>query len=220
MLYFCITFLQYLFTFLTEHILILNKTIYANKLNIMISRNILVLFSVLILMTQAGCQALKPKKVSAKDFPPDPRKRVQKNIEEGRGFRLMGNINSGTNYEFASSNPLWRATLDTLDFMPLASANYSGGIIITDWYSNEGNLNEAIKISIRFLTNEIRSDALDIKVFYKKCSTNESCAIAERSGNLVSELKKKILRKASVYEVENKDKKKGKKYKVGKNLTE
>ena len=77
--------------------------------------------------------------------------------------------------------------------MPLASANYSGGIIITDWYSSEGNLNESLKISIRFLTNEIRSDALDIKVFYKKCSTNESCAISEkRSGNLVAELKKKF----------------------------
>jgi len=160
----------------------------------------------------------------ARKYPPDPAKRIAKNMEEGKGFRLMDNIGKkskgSAEFDFASSNELWRASLDTIDFMPLASANYSGGIIITDWYSNEGNLNEAIKISIRFLTNEIRSDALDIKVFYKKCSTNESCAIAERSGNLVSELKKKILRKASVYEVENKDKKKGKKYKVGKNLTE
>ena len=159
----------------------------------------------------------------ARKYPPDPKLRVKKNLEEGRGFRLMDSINTnkgGGNFEFASSNELWRASLDTIDFMPLASANYSGGIIITDWYSSEGNLNESIKISIRFLTNEVRSDALDIKVFYKKCSTNESCAIAERSGNLVSELKKKILRRASVYEAENKDKKKGKPYKVGKILTE
>ena len=200
MLYFCITFLQYLFTFLTEHILILNKTIYANKLNIMVSRNILVLFSVLILMTQAGCQALKPKKVSAKDFPPDPRKRVQKNIEEGRGFRLMGNINSGTNYEFASSNPLWRATLDTLDFMPLASANYSGGIVITDWYSESGSPNEAVKISVRFLTNEIRSDALDINVFLKKCSENlTNCSISKNNNDIVADLNLNILKKATKY---------------------
>jgi hypothetical protein len=40
-----------------------------------------------------------------------------------------------------------------------------GGIIISDWYSNDENSNESVKISIRFLTNEIRSDALDIKVF-------------------------------------------------------
>ena len=64
----------------------------------MISRNILTFLSILILLTQTGCQALKPKKVSAKDFPPDPQKRVQKNIEEGRGFRLMGGSKSGTNY--------------------------------------------------------------------------------------------------------------------------
>ena len=56
--------------------------------------------------------------------------------------------------------------------MPLASVNYSGGIIITDWYSDNQNSNESIKISIRFLTNEIRSDALDIKIFYKKCKNN------------------------------------------------
>ena len=88
-----------------------------------------------------------------------------------------------------------RASLDTIDFMPLASANYSGGIIITDWYSSE-NSNESIKVSIRFLSNEVRSDALDIKVFYKKCSLNENCTISEKSGKLVNELNKKILQKA------------------------
>ena len=70
-------------------------------------------------------------------------------------------------FEFASSNELWRASLDVIDFMPLTSANYSGGIIITDWYSE--NPDESIKITIRFLTNEVRSDALDVKIFYKKC---------------------------------------------------
>ena len=122
---------------------------------IVIKRNILILFSIFILLTQTGCEALKPKKVSAKDFPPDPRKRVEKNLNEGKGFRLMGGVNKGTNYEFASANPLWRATLDTLDFMPLASANYSGGIVITDWYSENNSPNESVKISVRFLTNEI-----------------------------------------------------------------
>ena len=160
----------------------------------------------------------------ARQFPPEAEKRIAKNIEEGRGFRLsdsFGKKGSGSaEFDFASSNELWRASLDTIDFMPLVSANYSGGIIITDWYSSGGNLTESLKISIRFLTNEIRSDALDIKVFYKKCSTNESCAISEKSGNLVAELKKKILRRASTYEKVNKDKKKGKPYKVGKNLTD
>ena len=106
----------------------------------------------------------------ARKVPTDPRERVKKNIEEGRGFRLMdmgGNKNRAGVFEFASSNELWRASLDTIDFMPLASVNYSGGIIITDWYSTDQNSNESIKISIRFLTNEIRSDALDIKVVFK-----------------------------------------------------
>ena len=94
----------------------------------------------------------------------------------------------------------------TIDFMPLASANYSGGIIITDWYSNGSNMDESIKISIRFLTNEVRSDALDIKVFYKKCGQNESCQISEKKGSLVNELNKKILSKAAVYKEQVKDK--------------
>ena len=90
--------------------------------------------------------------------------------------------------------------------MPLASANYSGGIIITDWYSSNATSSEAIKISIRFLTNEIRSDALDIKVFYKKCASNQNCKIVEKSENIIKELSKKILTKAAVYEKENKEK--------------
>ena len=166
-------------------------------------RNIIILFSILILLTQNACQALKPKKVSAKDFPPDPRKRVQKNIEEGRGFRLMGSKRSGTNYEFASANPLWRATLDTLDFMPLATANYSGGIVITDWYSENNSPTESVKISVRFLTNEIRSDALDINVFLKKCSQNlTNCSISKNNNDLVADLNLNILKKATKYQKE------------------
>ena len=96
----------------------------------------------------------------------------------------MVNLGGGV-FEFASSNELWRASLDTIDFMPLASVNYSGGIIITDWYSTDQNSNESIKISIRFLTNEIRSDALDIKVFNKKCVTQSNCVTSEKEGNII-----------------------------------
>ena len=145
----------------------------------------------------------------ARKYPPNPELRVKKNIEEGRGFRLNDAIKKGTgggNFEFASSNELWRASLDIIDFMPLASANYSGGIVITDWYS-ENNPNEFIKISIRFLTNEIRSDAVDIKLFYKKCNNEIQCTILEKSdGEIVRELKKKILKTAAVYKEQNKDK--------------
>ena len=105
---------------------------------------------------------------------------------------MGGNKQKGGTFDFASSNELWRASLDTIDFMPLLSANYSGGIIITDWYSDGKNSGESIKISIRFLTNEIRSDALDVKVFIKKCKNLENCLVTETKGVLISELKKKF----------------------------
>ena len=143
----------------------------------------------------------------ARKFPPDPKERIKKNIEEGRGFRLMDKMGGkgNGNFEFASSNELWRASLDTIDFMPLASVNYSGGIIITDWYSTNTS-NESIKVSIRFLTNEIRSDALDIKVFKRKCKILNNCIISEQSRNLTKELTRKILKTAKIYEKQKKDK--------------
>ena len=144
----------------------------------------------------------------ARKYDPDPAKRVAKNLEEGRGFRLsnkMGKSGGGV-FEFASSNELWRASLDTIDFMPLASVNYSGGIIITDWYSTDQNSNESIKISIRFLTNEIRSDALDIKVFNKKCVAQSNCVTSEKDGDIKNELKTKILKTAAVYQTNKKTK--------------
>tara|TARA_B100000795_G_scaffold217086_1_gene171065 strand:- start:2221 stop:2748 length:528 start_codon:yes stop_codon:yes gene_type:complete len=145
------------------------------------------------------------RKISA-----DPKKRVKQNMEEGRGFRLndLTKRAKGGDFEFASSNELWRASLDTIDFMPLASVNYSGGIIITDWYSTSESSNESIKISIRFLTNEIRSDALDIKIFNKKCKLQTNCVVSEKKGKLAPELKEKILKTAAVYEKEKKEKKK------------
>ena len=152
-----------------------------------------------------SCGALKYKKVDAREFPPEPEARVQKNLEEGRGFQIM-DLNkkrrgSGT-FEFATSNALWRATLDTIDFMPLATANYSGGLIITDWYSESNSQKEAVKISVRFLTNEVRVDALDIKVFSKKCISFDDCSIKESKGVLIADLKRKILEKAAIYHKE------------------
>ena len=159
--------------------------------------------SIACLIFLTGCEALKYKKVSAKEFPPDPDERVKKNMEEGRGFRIMGGDNKGTTYSFATSNPLWRATLDSLDFMPLVSANYSGGIVVTDWYSENNTPEESIKISIRFLTNEIRADALDVNVFYKICSKDlTNCRVNKKNNELVSEITLSILKKASLYEKE------------------
>ncbi len=175
----------------------------------MIIKNIKILsfiaiFSFLLL----GCNGKLPGGDARKN-PADPAERIKKNLAEGRGFQIgdLGASKSGV-FEFASSNELWRASLDVIDFMPLSSVNYSGGIIITDWYSNEQKQNESIKITIRFLTNEIRSDALDIKVFTRKCDQSLlNCKYLESKNVLVTELKKEILKKATKYQKEKKDKK-------------
>jgi hypothetical protein len=156
-----------------------------------------------------GCNGKLPGG-DARKFPANPEERLKKNLEEGRGFKFSQfTEKKGGVFEFASSNSLWRASLDIIDFMPLSSVNYSGGIIITDWYSENSSPNESVKISIRFMTNEIRSDALNIKVFNKKCFDNLlSCKITEQDGNLVKELKREILKKAALYNNEKEKKKK------------
>jgi hypothetical protein len=118
----------------------------------------------------------------------------------------VGKNKGSTNFEFASSNELWRATLDTIEFMPLTSANYSGGIIISDWYSDNKNSKDSIKITIRFMSNEIRADAIEIKIFYRTCNNNFECDITEKKGNLDNELRREILKKAAIYEKQKKDK--------------
>ena len=161
----------------------------------------------IFLLVLSSCKALKYKKTEAGEVPVNAQDRVAKNIEEGRGFRLFEtNKNKGGTFDFASSNELWRATLDTIDFMPLVSANYSGGIIITDWYNDGKSSGQSVKISVRFLTNEVRADALDIKVFTKNCETTIDCKVAENKGTLVTQLTKSILKKAAIYEKENRKK--------------
>ena len=168
--------------------------------------NFSILKLLIIIFLLNSCGGMKGG--DARKIPANMKERQRQNIEEGRGFRLgsLGGDKKGGTFSFASSNELWRASLDTIDFMPLSSVNYSGGIIITDWYTDEENINESVKISIRFLTNEVRADALDIKVFYKKCNQVASCKISQKTGSLVAELKKEILTKATIYKKEKKDK--------------
>ena len=165
---------------------------------------------ILVLLNSCGKNFFRS--ADARKVSPDPRERVKKNLEEGKGFRLNDaikkGVGSGGNFEFASSNELWRASLDIIEFMPLTSANYSGGIIITDWYSNNNNPNETIKITIRFLSNEIRSDAVDINVFYKKCDADFKCVVQKNNKNIESELRREILKKATIYQKQTRAKNK------------
>ena len=155
----------------------------------------------LILPMLSSCGIYRP--VSAKDYPPEPEKRIKKNIEDGRGIRLFKNRKKGGTFDFASSNALWRASLDTINFMPLLTADYGGGIIVTDWYNNTNDENQSIKISIQFLSNEIRADALSIKVFKKNCEIDKNCKIISSKSKLNNELKLAILKKAAIFEKEN-----------------
>tara|TARA_B100001123_G_scaffold196618_1_gene223943 strand:- start:294 stop:866 length:573 start_codon:yes stop_codon:yes gene_type:complete len=144
--------------------------------------------------------------------PPDARKvspnaeeRARKNLEEGKGFTVMGAFGGdgkGTTYQFASSNPMWRATLEILDFLPLSNVDYSGGIITTDWYNEGTSSDESIKITVRFLTNEIRADGIKIIVHRKNCKVQQTCTVQKVSSALENELRLAILKKAVIFEKE------------------
>ena len=187
------------------------KKKYINSNNSKFLKNYLLIF--ILMIFSYACKGpdgkFKLPGGDARKFPADPELRVKKNLEEGRGFQLNKMLDGpkGGVFDFASSNELWRASLDTIDFMPLLSVNYSGGIIVTDWYSSEESLsNESVKISIRFLTNEVRADALDIKVFNRKCNSSSNCIISQVNDELAPELKKQILKKATLYKEEAKEK--------------
>ena len=148
----------------------------------------------------------------ARKVSPNADERVKKNLEEGRGIPLSGMVggSSGTtNYEFASSNPMWRATLEILDFLPLSNVDYSGGIISTDWYNEGTAADESIKITIRFLTNEIRADGIKVIVHKRKCNIKQKCTVKKISSALENELRVVILKRAAIFEKAYK--KKGKK---------
>ena len=170
------------------------------------------LFFVLILsVLLVSCSVpkwAKPSKVS-KDRPVNAKERARNNIEEGRGMSLKDALGGGkrsTNYEFSTSNPLWRSSLEILDFLPLTTVDYSGGIIITDWYSDSSS-NDSIKITVRFLSNEIRSDSLKIIIHNKNCPVNQNCKVVETSSKIKEELQRSILSKAAIFEEESKKKK-------------
>ncbi len=151
------------------------------------------------------------KKVDARKVPISGIERAKKNVEEGRGVSLRGLARGGkTTYEFSSSNPMWRASLEILDFLPLVTVDYSGGIIITDWYSDISNSNDSIKITLRFLSNEIQTNSLKIIVHQKKCESSmpSSCSVNIIDSKIKEELKVSIIKKAALFEKQDKVKKK------------
>ena len=170
------------------------------------------IFTIFLLFFTLSCSMPKFAKPSkTKDnIPVNAKERARKNIEEGRGISLKGLAGGrkGTTYQFSTSNPLWRASLEIIDFMPLATVDYSGGIIITDWYGDSQNANESIKITIRFLSNEIQSNSIRVIVHNKKCKTEEQCTVNQIDSNIKNELQSSIIKKAAQFDRDAKNSKK------------
>jgi len=160
------------------------------------------IFLFLIFFTFSGCSNNIFRRADVKDTPINVNDRVKKNIEEGRGIRFGKQSSSGGTFDFASSNELWRASMDVLNFVPFSNASYSGGILITEWFDgNSNNKNEKrdLKITVRFLTNEIRADALDISVHERVCLSNGTgCNVNKIISNIEPEIKLAILKRAAI----------------------
>ena len=170
----------------------------------------LIFLSILTLHV-SGCSKGLFKKVDMRERPVNMQERARQNVEQGRGVSINKILNrrGNTNFQFSSSNPLWRASLEILDFLPMTTVDYAGGMIISDWYSdNTGNSNESIKITIRFLSNEVRSDSLKVIAHKKTCKSISSCntTILENSA-IGQELITSIVRKAALIEKADKEKK-------------
>jgi len=162
------------------------------------------IYLILLLLTFSGCSNNIFRRADVKDTPINVNDRVKKNIEEGRGIRFgKGSLSGGGGtFDFASSNELWRASMDVLDFVPFSNASYSGGILITEWFdgnSNDKNEKRDLKITVRFLTNEIRSDALDISIHERKCQSNRtSCSVNKIKSELEPQIGLAILKRAAI----------------------
>ena len=158
-----------------------------------------IILILLLFFALSGCGKDFFKRSDVKDNPVNVEDRVRKNIEEGRGVRFGFGGKKGGVFDFASSNTLWRASVETLDFVPLVNASYSGGIIITDWFNGGGDNMRDLKITIRFLSNEIRSDAIKVIVHERICAQN-NCNTSLIESKISNEIQFAILKKAAFME--------------------
>ena len=163
------------------------------------------IFYLIVILFLSSCGKDMFSFPSAKDVPIDVNERVEKNIEEGRGISFGGPKKQGGVFDFASSNEMWRASIEVLDFVSFTNASYSGGIIITDWFSGNNKDEETklreLKITVRFLSNEIRADGLKVIVHEKLCSSidKSDCQIQKIESEITNQIKLAILKKASIF---------------------
>ena len=150
----------------------------------------------------------------AREVPVDGKERVRKNIDEGRGISFGKGPKGGGVFDFASSNELWRASIEVLDFVSFTNASYSGGILITDWFSGNTTSKEDsqrdLKITVRFLSNEIRADGIKVIIHEKVCSDKSklNCNINKIQSTIGNDIKLAILKKAALFKKESEKKNK------------
>ena len=171
-------------------------------------RNLIKIIACLFLFSSiVSCGGFQ--KVDTRKIPIKGSERAKQNIKEGRGGGLgtvLGQGRGSTNYEFSTSNPMWRATLDILDFLPLTTVEYSGGVIISDWYTDNSNKNQALKITVRFLSNTVQINSIKVTVHRKKCSVNQTCNVDVFKSRIQEELIASILKEASILQKQQKKK--------------
>ena len=162
-----------------------------------------------LLLNACGGGFKLPKAGDARNIPVEGQERARKNVEEGSGWALK-DLGKGraTTYEFSTSNPLWRATFDVIDFMPLVTVDYSGGMIITDWYTDSNTIDDSLKFTIRFLSNEIRGDSLRIIIHKKTCKLKTNCIVKKINSNKLEDaIRTDIIKKAALLDAQSKKKK-------------
>jgi hypothetical protein len=91
---------------------------------------------------------------------------------------------------------LWRATLDTLAFMPLASADPYGGTVITDWYANPEKPNERFKCTVYILDSRLRADGLKVSVFKQTRDANGAWVDSSATAQTETDIENAILTRA------------------------
>ena len=169
-------------------------------------------FIITVFLSILSCASDKTDPVTGKDTTTeiDAQKITREAAKQGGG--IFGDINnrktSSTTFDFATSNVLWRATLKSLDFLPLVNADYSGGIIIYDWYSDKENSKEQIKITVKFLSNELRSDSIQITTHKKICENDGKCTTKRLDDKFSSDIKDSIITSARSQRIEDSKKEK------------
>ena len=174
-----------------------------------LSKNIIFLNLLLVMLFLNACQANKAEEIAQKDkFESNAYDRARAYADKNP-VTIFGkdSKDKNTNFEFSTSNVLWRASLKTLDFIPLATVDYSGGIIITDWYSEGKSNNEQIKIQIRFFSTELRSESIQVVSYKKICGSNNVCNNLAGNENFNKEIKDLIINSARQIRIEENKKK-------------